>query len=657
MNKRIILKRISLLNFKGVRNLEVSFSPELTVLRGANGTGKTTVFDAFTWLLFGKDSHDRKDFNVKTLDSDNKPIERIPHEVSACIGVGGEDVTLKKCYNENWVKKRGSAVETFNGHSVECYYNDVPCSVTEYARKVAEICDEQVFKLITSPMYFTAQKKDFQRAMLFRLAGDVTADDVLARHPEFSDLVAMLSGKTLEELKKEVACKKRKIKDATDTIPARIDERKRDMPEEQDWARLEADIRQGEEELAAIEALLADRSKVYEEVTKRKQETARQLSEARSKLSAREYEMKDGLLSDYHRVRREHEATVSRLSQLTNERHYKKISLQRAEKELEDLRAKREGLLSDWRSIKAETFSVDENSFVCPTCHRPLDADDIEAKRAKMEADFNANISRKLEHNKVCGMEAKAAIEAKQAEIDTIRNDIFKIDEETERIRSGKAYNEEPAVPDVAPAINADKTVIELRNKITDLQNQLDEEAKAPDTSDLKAQKQIIDGRISAAKVSLADRDRISANRRRIAELEREYSESQAQLADLEGVEYSIQQFGKARMEQVESRINGMFSIVRFKMFGQQINGGEIETCEATVGGVPYSDLNSAAQVNAGLDIINAISREGGVSAPVFIDNAESVSELLPIGSQCVRLVVDSRCPTLKTEYPETHNN
>lgn len=648
--KQIVIRQLTLLNFKGIRNLTVDFDEHETNIYGANGTGKTTVFDAFTWLLFGKDSHDRKDFNIKTLDGDNKPIERIPHEVSACIEVGGEEITLKKCYNENWTKKRGSAVETFNGHSVECYYNEVPCSVSEYARKVAEICDEQVFKLITNPMYFTAQKKDYQRTMLFRLAGDITNDDVLMQHPEFSDLVAMLSGKTLEELKKEVASKKRKIKDATDTIPARIDERKRDMPEEQDWAKLEADIKKAEEELADIEAQLTDRSRAYEEVTKRKQEIARKLSEAKSKLSALEYELKDKLLSDYRQVKREHETAVSRVSQLNNERSYKRLALKRVEKEIADLQARRETLLEEWRSIKAETFTVDEDRFVCPTCHRPLEAEDIEEKRAKMEADFNANISRKLEHNKTCGLEVKAALEAKQSELKAINNDIFKIDEEVARITSSKVYQTEPTAPDVEPGINADKSVIELRNKITDLQNQLDEEVKAPDTSDLKSKRQIIEGRINADNVFLADRARIAANNKRISELEKEYSESQAQLAELEGVEYNIQQFSKARIEQVESRINGMFNIVRFKMFEQQINGGEIETCEATVNGVPYSDLNDAAKVNAGLDIINAICRANGITAPIFIDNRESVSEIVPVLAQIVNLVVDSNCKRLKID-------
>lgn len=648
--KSIVIRQLTLLNFKGIRNLTVDFDLNETNIFGYNGTGKTTVFDAFTWLLFGKDSKDRKDFNIKTLDANNQPIERIPHEVTACIEVNGEEINLKKCYNEVWTKKRGSAVETFNGHSVECFYNDVPCSVTEYAKKVAEICDEQVFKLITNPLYFTAQKKDYQRTMLFRLAGDVTNDDVLARYPEFDSLVAMLSGKTLEELKREVHSKKRKIKDGVETIPARIDERKRDMPDTQDWAKLEAEIAGLEQQLADIDAQIADRSKSYNEATKQKQEVARQLSEVKSGITAREYELKDKLLADYNQAKREHDNAVSRVATLNNDRKYKSLSLQRAEKELADLNAERERLLAEWRAIKGEVLVIDEDNFICPTCKRALDETDIEEKKAQMANDFNANIARKLERNKARGMEIKAAIEAKEAEIGTIKNAIFAIDNEVAQLSASKAYSTAPAMPDVAPAINADKTIIELRNKATDLQNQLNQEITAPATHDLSERKRAIEDNIRNNKVWLADRERIANNNKRIAELEKEYTESQAQLAELEGVEYNIQQFSKARIEQVENRINGMFNLVKFKMFEQQINGGEIETCEATVNGVPFSDLNDAMKINAGLDIINAISRANGIVAPIFIDNRESVCEIVSGLAQIVNLIVDANCKTLKIE-------
>lgn len=648
--KSIVIRQLTLLNFKGIRNLTVDFDLSETNIFGYNGTGKTTIFDAFTWLLFGKDSKDRKDFNIKTLDANNHPIERIPHEVTACIEVNGEEINLKKCYNEVWTKKRGSAVETFNGHSVECFYNDVPCSVTEYAKKIAELCDEQVFKLITNPLYFTAQKKDYQRTMLFRLAGDVTNDDVLERYPEFADLVAMLSGKTLEELKREVQSKKRKIKDGIDNIPARIDERKRDMPETQDWGKLEAEITELERQLADIDGQIADRSKSYNELTKQKQEIARQLSKVKSDITAREYDLKDKLLAEYNQGKRENENAVQRVATLNNERRYKTISLQRAEKELADYQAERAVLLEEWHNIKSETLEIDDDTFYCPTCKRQLDESDIEAKKEQMSAEFHATISRKLERNKSKGMEVKAGIEAKEAEITTINDDIFNIDNEIAQITASKAYNTVPAMPDIAPAINADRTIIELRTKADDLQNQLDQEITLPATNDLTERKHIIEDNIRAKKVWLADRERIAANNKRIAELEKEYTESQSQLAELEGMEYNIQQFSKARIEQMESRINGMFNLVKFKMFEQQINGGEIETCEATINGVPFSDLNDAMKINAGLDIINAISRANGIVAPIFIDNRESVCEIVSGLAQIVNLIVDANCKTLKIE-------
>lgn len=648
--KSIVIRQLTLLNFKGIRNLTVDFDLSETNIFGYNGTGKTTIFDAFTWLLFGKDSKDRKDFNIKTLDANNQPIERIPHEVTACIEVNGEEINLKKCYNEVWTKKRGSAVETFNGHSVECFYNDVPCSVTEYAKKIAELCDEQVFKLITNPLYFTAQKKDYQRTMLFRLAGDVTNDDVLERYPEFADLVAMLSGKTLEELKREVQSKKRKIKDGIDNIPARIDERKRDMPETQDWGKLEAEITELERQLAEIDGQIADRSKSYNELTKHKQEIALQLSKVKSDITAREYDLKDKLLAEYNQGKRENENAVQRVATLNNERRYKTISLQRAEKELADYQAERAVLLEEWHNIKSETLKIDDDTFYCPTCKRQLDESDIEAKKEQMSAEFHATISRKLERNKSKGMEVKAGIEAKEAERDTINDDIFNIDNEIAQITASKAYNTVPAMPDIAPAINADRTIIELRTKADDLQNQLDQEITLPATNDLTERKHIIEDNIRAKKVWLADRERIAANNKRIAELEKEYTESQSQLAELEGMEYNIQQFSKARIEQMESRINGMFNLVKFKMFEQQINGGEIETCEATVNGVPFSDLNDAMKINAGLDIINAISRANGIVAPIFIDNRESVCEIVSGLAQIVNLIVDANCKTLKIE-------
>ncbi|MCI5757098.1 MAG: hypothetical protein MR037_02575 [Bacteroidales bacterium] len=649
--KEINILRLTLLNFKGIRSLTVNFDEHETNIYGANASGKTTVFDAFRWVLFGKDCYDRKDFNIKTIGADGKPIDRLPHEVTADLVVDGEEISLKKCYVEKWTKKRGSSVETFTGHAVECYYNDVPCSVREYEAKVSDICDEQVFKLITNPLFFTSQKKDFQRGMLINLAGDVTNQELVDENPEFSELVGMLSGKTVEELKREVASKKRKIKDGIDNIPARIDERKRDMPEVLDWSAIETDIKVHEYEITQLDAQIADRSKAFNEITKHKQEVAKQLSDVKSSITARQFELKDKLLADYNERRRAHDTAVQRATTLSNERRVKGLAMPRLEKELASLKEKREGLIAEWCNIKAMTFAEpDRNEFVCQTCKRPLEADDVDAKIEELRTAFNADKSKRLESNKTIGIETKNAIEAKEAEIKAINDGCFKLDNEIAEIENSASYKTEPTEPNIEPMIEADSTLQELKAKAANLQTELDKEVSAPDTSDLQELKSKHQEAINADKVKLHNRETIANSNKRIKELEDEYKTSQDELARLEGIEFTIQQFCKARIEHVESRINGMFELVRFKMYEQQINGGEIETCEATVDGVPFSDLNNAMKINAGLDIINAICRANGIVAPIFIDNRESVSDIVSTQSQIVNLIVDANCKTLKIQ-------
>lgn len=649
--REIVIRRLTLLNFKGIRNLTIDFDEHETDVFGANGTGKTTIFDAFSWVLFGKDANDRKDFNIKTLGKDGKAIPRLPHEVTVCIEVGGEEITLKKCYMEKWQKKRGTAVEVFTGNGIECYWNDVPCTATEYDHKVHELCDEQVFKLITNPLYFTSQKKDFQRNMLISLVGDVSNEEMAAENSDFAELVGMLSGKTIDELKREVASKKRKIKDGIDTIPARIDERKRDMPQEQDWTALESNIKKHEQRIAELDAQVADRSKAYNEITKRKQEAAKRLSGVRAAVTAREYELQGNLLSDYRNAVRAHENAVSEDLGLHKEKQLKQLALPRLQNELQSLQAKRQSLIDEWRGIKAEVFTEpDREQFVCPTCHRPLETDDVETKIEELRKSFNADHAAKLARNKEIGLETKQRIEAKQAEIKAIDDDCFRLDTRIAEIESSQAFKASPKQPDTAPALSADAKLKELRAQADALQSELSSEAAAPDLTDLQQAKGSEQATIDAYREMLRGRATIAANQERIAELEQEYRTAQAELARLEGTEFTIQQFCKARIERLESKINSLFKLVRFKMYDTQINGGEIETCEATVNGVPYSDLNTASKINAGLDIINAISNAKGITAPIFIDGRESVTNIIDTQAQVINLIVDENCKTLKIE-------
>ena len=245
----IRVMKLVLVNFKGQKHLEVNFNPDVTYITGDNSTGKTTIMDAFLWVLFGKDSQNRADFNIKTLDESGNAIHKLEHEVSAIIDVDGVQTTFRRCYKENWVKKRGAVEPVMDGHSVDYFVDDVPLGKREYDRRVSDICPEQLFRQITNPAYFPSLKMQDQRAMLFDIAGNITNDDVLKylvtdkNRDMYAPLIeALNSRKSLDDFKKQTISQKNLIKKEVSDIPGRIEENNRNMPEEQEWEGINAKI-------------------------------------------------------------------------------------------------------------------------------------------------------------------------------------------------------------------------------------------------------------------------------------------------------------------------------------------------------------------------------------------------------------------------------
>lgn len=638
--KDVIIKQMKLTNFKGLRDFTIEFNDSVTSILGKNGSGKTTIFDAFTWLLFGKDSEDRKVFNIKTLDAQGVAIPRIPHEVSAILIVDGEEISLCRRYNEKWQKKRGTATEEFTGHEEERLYNDVPMSIKDWSEKITSICSEQVFKFITNPLYFSAQKADVQRSMLFRMAGEVSDAEIASGNAEFTALLASLTGKTMDEYKREISAKKKRIKAEIEGIPERIDERKRDMPEAENWLALDADLQAKSAELEVVEKSITDKSQAYSEASKAKLEISKKEFNIRQKLLGREYEIKQDIQREYNEQSSQQSELRRQVEQAQAELNRVQSEMTRYQNDLNVMQGKRNTLIAEWREINARTLQIKEDEFVCPTCKRPLDIEDIERKQNEMTESFNTRKAADLAENNRKGQANKKAMEDTMALVKKCEERIAELSNKIEELKSNPLYNSVLTAPDATEAIEADADRKEYLRQIEEIKAELDKPLEVPDTTELMEQKKSIIAELDAIKARLAKKETIERNNQRIQELETQLRNQSEELAQLEGIEFTMAAFSKAKIEAVESRINGLFSLVRFKMFEQQINGAEVETCEATVNGVPYSDLNNAMTINAGLDIINAICKSEGVTAPIFIDNAESVNELLHTQSQMIRLVV-----------------
>lgn len=641
--RSIIIKEIHFVNFKGFRNMTIEFNEDITTICGRNGSGKTSIFDGFTWLLFGKDSQDRKAFNIKTLDENGKAIPKLPHEVSAIIIVDGETIELCRRFNEKWVKRRGQIEEEFTGHEEERLYNNVPMSLKEWNEKISNICSEQVFKFITNPKYFVSQKPDVQRAMLFRMAGELSDADIAAGNDDFAALLASLTGKTMEEYKKEIQAKKRRIKAEIEAIPERIDERKRDISalSEYDYPAIEASIKDKQDKVAKIEAEMLDLSKKNEAISQKRSEAIKELGQLKERKLRLEYEIKEKVTAEYRAAISKKNDIQSKISDL--ERNIQSLSNRRdgLKRTIEECTSYREKLIAEWKSINASVITFNENDFVCPTCKRPLDIDDIEKKQQEMTENFNLAKSSRLAENNRKGQENKKKMQEAEAVIISIDSEIKKASEDIEKLKSAEEYAINLVEPDAYPVIEGNTEYKKLSEEISAKEKALEgSSTNNVDTSSQKQELSLLKSEIDSLKRTLANRETITRNTQRIGELEAQYKEGAQELADLERIEFTMAAFNKARIEAIDKRINGMFSLVKFKMYEQQINGGEIETCEAVVNGIPYSGQNNAMQINMGIDIINAICKFEGITAPIFIDNAESVNEFISSQSQVIKLVV-----------------
>lgn len=644
--REIKLKSLILVNFKGVRNLEVVFTGQRTIISGDNGTGKTTIFDAFTWLLFGKDSTGRSDsnFNIKTIDPlTKKPILHLEHSVTGVISVDGKEMKLQRNYVEKWVKPRGTTEETLKNHETEFYLNDVKLATKkEYESEVAAILTEDIFRMITNPFYFISLKVDAQKELLFDMAGGISDDEVAAIKPEYIELLAQLSGRSLSQFSKEVAAKKKACNDVLAVIPSQIDTARRLMPESEDWEALDIELQKKKQRLTEIDNQITDKSKINEQENQRKLEIQRTIGDKRMSLVNRQNEIRASAGAERNEVMMKLKDLEYNHKSETRDLELNRSSLSNCESEIQRIEDTLSVLRNEYRKINAETIQYPEGAFVCPACKRQLEVDDIEAKQNELLANFNQNKAKRLKENKDKGFSLVELKKKKEAERDSI---ISKIKESEDRIvlieREIEVQKANmPEAPDVDAMIKNDPTCISLNNEIADLNNQLNIESKPVDVSELRFAKSSLDDNIQELYKRLAKRDQIERAKKEIEELEEKRIQNNQAKADLEKWEFTVMSFQKDKDAKLIEKINSMFEVVSFSFVTEQLNGGEKLTCVCTVNGTPYPDVNTAGKVNAGLDIINAICKYKGVSAPIFIDNSESVNKIIPTISQVINLVV-----------------
>lgn len=652
------LDTLKLENFKGIKSFELKADCGNVDIFGDNATGKTTIFDAVVWLLFGKNSEDKKDFGIKTI-VDNEEIHHAEHSVEATFKVYNYSAdllpiiertfTLKKVFKEKWVKNRGKLEAEFSGHTTECYIDDVPKKATEYKGFVDSIVSESVFKLLTDPLYFN-EKLDWQsrRKMLMKLCGDITNEEVFKANPELAELKELLGNRTLEDFKAMVKASQSKTKKNIENIAPAINENIHNM----------ADIKNEEAISEAYKKALEELEKAKDELSHVQysssvQDEIDKLTTAKNKeeLELKTQEFQENKKFDDMELAYKREALVAQ-EQVNN--HVRAIS--ELKTEISERIAKRENLLSEFNIVKLRTFEEKEIETVCPYCNQPLPEAQVEEVRANQQKEiekFNFEKASKLKEIQEAGKANTTDKELAESQLESYTEYLKKYNADLERINN--------LVDDLE--LNKSEVRNKYRNLLKESLEKYDKKikdckAKLLDETKVSELKAVINSKEDIVREAFEQVKAVDSNKKlkeRNKELEAQEKELSIKFADLSRQLYMADEFTRAKTELVDKAVSEKFELAHFKLFKNNIsNDGIEECCEACINGVPYSDLNNAAKINCGLDIIRTLAKDNYFEAPVVIDNAESVTELVNMGTiQVIRLIVSKKDKNLRVEKGE----
>ena len=648
---RMILKSLHMENFKGIKNLYVNFSNK-TSIKGQNAVGKTTIFDAFTWLLFNKNSAGDEKFNVRPLDKDGHRIDNVEIKVVGVIEVDGKEVELSKVQKQNWVKKRGTDTVTLQGNVNSFEIDGYPKSEAEFKAYISGLAQSgEMFKMLTNPQYFSSLKWKEQRDILMKLVEDVSDVELaktdhkyepliseLAKAPSTDDIRTKFS-KALSEWKKKQA-----------EIPVRIDEAEKskidvDVAEQE---LLKADL---ERKIEAIEDLIAKSDVRIDEMRSEEmhcqfemsaiaQTMNNELSIKKREIEKHKYEHEEKL-EDIRFSIENAQNSVDSNKRTISEQTLKKAELSKKYKEEKE------------KKFDDSKWVFDESTTVCSLCGQRLPEDKIESLRAdfsQRKADaieiFNEEHAKTLamivdDGNSCAEMIKKMTENSKELEntINTLKlheaeeiDIINGLDEQISKIPTFADYMQNTEYAKLKA--KQDKLLAGIAELESKGEDKVVEDAKS-DEEKLKSQIDEVNKVIAQAANNVMIDDRIET-------LRDEQKEIGQKVADQEQMLYLLEEFIRFKLNKVSESINSHFKTVNFKLFEMQLNGGMKDCCECTVNGVGYSDLNNGHKILAGLDIIRSLSELCGMSVPIFVDNCESVSNgnLPDMDSQMICLYV-----------------
>lgn len=591
--KVLILKELVLHNFKKVKDQKINFTDK-TYITSENGVGKTTIYDALTWLLFGKDSSGRTKFEIRFTDENGNVERKKESYVSGIIN----DIQLKRVQREKWQTKKGEENEEYIGNETIYEIDGIIKKEGEYKSFVSSLIDENVFKMLTSITHFAEMKWEDRRKMLYTLVDNVSNLDIAKENEDFTKLIKYIGNKPFEEfcsdLKKKIAPMKKEV----DLLNAEIEGTQKNISEDID-----------------IKPLLIEKEKlgnpnsINDEIIKKR---AAIEQEIQNKISERNKVIQDNKQSKANQdsVIEEKKKRISQLQIL-----------------IKDCELKREELLKEFAAEKEKQFSAKS----CPNCG-------IDVMRVL--SILQECIDR---HEETEGTSNEDLIKLHQelSEKDTFSQQYFnnqkaeKLNEINSRGGSNNIQKQ-----------NFEKELKEIEDFLSKVEIITVDETPFDDTELRKTMPELLTNnedafkRISEIDVIIGRQEEITTQKTKLQDSIERHKKMTSDLAALQRTEFICDKFTRAKSDILVDKINNIFKYAKFKMFDIQVNGSEVPCCDIIVNGIPYNtNLNTGAKINAGIDIINVFSDIYKVKCPLFLDNMESCTDPIDSDTQSIYLI------------------
>lgn len=677
---QLILNKLSLENFKGIGSLELNFQEGQNNIAGENATGKTTIADAFYFLLFGTNSAGSANFHIKPLQEDGQVkhnletmvegrfktnytdpmmIEDIELHHSTDIKVQhflDDKLTLKRVYKEKWTKPRDSIEKEFSGHTTKYYMDDEVVTKRVYDDTIKRIIDMKIFKLLSDPLYFSEKipMENRREIIMSALGATIDFEKIIEKHPEFARVPKLCKTKSEADRKKQLKTKKASLNEDINAIPLRIDEQQRtinlmqhlEKPEE-----LEAERRQIAEKIADLSGRLnqfdakrEDKVKTSE-IQKEIMDLDADIVREELKLTTAEQEFDIKRQRKLEDLRLKHISAKHNIQDLQYAIEDLEKQIKKTNKDIEKRQERRQELIKEWQDIDSMEISQNQTENTCKVCGQALPENMIEDQVKKLKKSQADNLARINE----IGRENKKKIESLESKTEKIRDKIKeynnKIDVQIQIKRAkAKEYDQEREQKFTGKLSMQYHNLSMKKEGLVEKLNQL--KAQSNNTEDqkqkdnlneaLKEQENKLQGVLQRIQDRKSQDKTKQSAKARIAELEKEHQKLAEKHNILLGDIQLLEDFIRAKASMLEKIINDQIEFANIRLFENQVNGGLKEICEIEVGGVPFGSLNNAARINAGLSIIAAISGYYNFFPPIWIDGAESILKIMDMKKQQV---------------------